>query len=109
MEDGQTNEHLLAVLGAHKGGQGLEGLGLLLGRGRCGPHGRVMGAQVAVAVGLVLHKGDQGYSIAGLLDANKTPRLAAGDRLLKVLPHGQLLHGYHRVEPAERLLIGLTR
>ena len=100
--DGQADEGLAAVAAAHVGRDGGKRLGLLLGRGLLHPDGRVVRAQVVVAMREVVGKGDERDGLLAVGDAEAAPLAAAVDGALELSPGRRLLDG-----EADAQLLGL--
>ena len=93
VEDRDAHELLLAVAAAHVGGQGVDRGGLGGLTGLLGPDGRMVGAQVVVAVRLVVDEADEREGAAVLLKGNAAPGRATLDGCLVGGPGGRLFDG----------------
>ena len=109
MVDGQAHEDLGTVGLLDMRDEGLESLRLVLGTRRGGPYGGVMGAQVTVTMRLILHERGERRRFAVAKHGNVTPRGAAIDGRLEILPHGQLLNGDVGPKSLESDLVLLAR
>ena len=93
VENRDAHELLLAVAVAHVGGQGVDRGGLGGLAGLLGPDGRMVGAQVVVAVRLVVDEADEREGAAVLLEGNAAPGRATLDGCLVGGPGGRLFDG----------------
>ena len=89
--------------------EGLESLRLVLGARCVGPHGGMMGSQVTITMRLILHERGERRRFAVAKHGNVTPRGAAIDGRLEILPHGQLLNGDVDPKSLESDLVLLAR
>ena len=98
MQDAHADEGHLGILFAYQAAKQLGYLLFLLLAGSRHIDGSMVGAQIVVAVGFVIHKRDQGHGGFVIINNVRAPIGAVGDGALVLHPYCGLLDGEHKTQ-----------